>query len=40
LLQAHVFVPGPLLVHVAFGEQPPLFVEQELMGVHVIPSPE
>jgi hypothetical protein len=40
LLQAHVLVPGPVLVHVAFASHPPLLVLHELTGVQVIPSPE
>jgi hypothetical protein len=39
LLQAHEFVPGPVLVQVPYAEQPPLFVAHELMAVQVIPSP-
>jgi hypothetical protein len=35
----HVFVPAPVLVHVAFGSQPPLFVLQELAAVQVAPVP-
>jgi hypothetical protein len=38
-LHAHVFVPGPVIVHVAFTSHPPLFVVQGLTGVHVIPLP-
>jgi hypothetical protein len=39
VLQAHVFVPGPVVVHVAFAAQPPLFIVHELIWVQVIPSP-
>jgi hypothetical protein len=39
-LQAQVFVPAPVLVHVAFAEQPPLPIRHELTAVQVFPSPE
>jgi hypothetical protein len=39
-LHAHVFVPGPVMVQVAFTSQPPLFVVHGLTGVHVMPLPE
>jgi hypothetical protein len=35
-----MFVPGPVLVHVAFGEQPPLLMLQELIGAQTVPVPE
>jgi hypothetical protein len=28
VLHVQLFVPGPVIAHVAFGEQPPLFVAQ------------
>jgi hypothetical protein len=40
VLQAHVFVPASVLAHVAFGEQPPLFVKHELTAAQTVPSPE
>jgi hypothetical protein len=39
-LQAHEFVPGPVLVHVAWGSQPPLLVLHELTGAQTVPVPE
>jgi hypothetical protein len=38
-LQEQVLLPGPVLVHVAFGSQPPLFVAQLSTGVHEVPLP-
>jgi hypothetical protein len=35
-----VFVPGPVIVHVAFGSHPPLLVVHELSAVHFLPFPE
>ena len=40
MLQAQVFVPGPVDVQVALGLQPPLLVRHELIGVQVAPLPE
>ena len=37
-MQAHVLVPGPVDVQVAWGSQPPLFVAQLLIAVHVVPG--
>jgi hypothetical protein len=39
VLQAHVFVPGPVLVQVALTLQPPLLLVQLLMGEQAIPLP-
>ena len=39
-MHAQVTVPGPEFVHVALGSQPPLFVRQALIAVHVEPFPE
>jgi hypothetical protein len=39
LLQKHVLVPGPVLVHVALAEHPPLSVAHELMAVQAAPFP-
>jgi hypothetical protein len=33
-------MPGPVYVHVAFGEHPPLFVAHGLIGVQLMPLPE
>jgi hypothetical protein len=38
-LHAHVFVPGPVLVQLAFGSQLPWLVAQELAGEQIVPSP-
>jgi hypothetical protein len=38
-LQAQVLVPGPLIVQVALGSQPPLAVVQGLTAVQTPPSP-
>ena len=40
MLQAQVFVPGPVDVQVALVLQPPLLVRHELIPVHVMPVPE
>ena len=40
MLQAQVFVPGPVEVQVALRLQPPLLVRHELIGVQVVPLPE
>jgi hypothetical protein len=40
VLHVQVFVPGPVLVHLAFGSQPPLFVLHELTGAQLWPLPE
>jgi hypothetical protein len=40
VLQAQVFVPGPVEVQVALVLQPPLLVRHELIGVQVVPLPE
>jgi hypothetical protein len=39
-LQAHEFVPGPVLLHVALGAHPPLLVWHELTGAQAVPVPE
>jgi hypothetical protein len=39
-LQAHVLVPGPVDVQVAFGSQPPPLMVHALTGAQVVPSPE
>ena len=39
-LHAQELVPGPVMVHVALAEQPPLLVEQLLTAVQVVPLPE
>ena len=39
-MQAQLLVPGPVLVQVAFAEQPPLLVRQELTGAQAVPVPE
>jgi hypothetical protein len=38
-LQVQVFAPGPVMVHVALGSHPPLFVAHGLTGAQVPPSP-
>jgi hypothetical protein len=38
-LHAHEFVPGPVMVQVAFGSQLPWSVAQELAGAQIVPSP-
>jgi hypothetical protein len=38
--QVHELVPGPVIAHVAPVGQPPLFVWQGLIAVHVVPVPE
>jgi hypothetical protein len=38
-LHAQEFVPGPVLAHVAWASQPPLFVRQLLTGEHDCPAP-
>jgi len=40
VLQAQVFVPGPVDVQVALVLQPPLLVRHELTAVQVVPLPE
>ena len=37
MLQAHVLVPGPVLVHVEFKPQAPLLVTQLFIGVQDLP---
>jgi hypothetical protein len=37
---AQLFVPGPVIAHVAPVAQPPLFVSHGLTAVHVVPVPE
>jgi hypothetical protein len=39
-LQVHEFVPGPVLLQVAFVAQPPLLTEHELMAAQAEPVPE
>ena len=36
----HEFVPGPVLLHVAFVAQPPLLKRHELMAAQAVPVPE
>jgi len=38
-LHAHVRVPGPVKVQVAFGSQPPWFVAHESIAVQLVPLP-
>jgi hypothetical protein len=40
VLQAQLFVPGPVDVQVAFGSHPPLPVAQLSTGVQLCPLPE
>lgn len=35
-----VFVPGPVLLQVACGSHPPLFVRHESTGAQTVPVPE
>jgi hypothetical protein len=39
-LHAHVLVPGPVLVHVAFGSQPPWLMLHESTAAQNAPVPE
>jgi hypothetical protein len=38
--QPHVFVPGPVCMHVVVAGQPPLLLAQLLIAAHTIPLPE
>jgi hypothetical protein len=39
MLQTHEFVPGPVIVQVAFTSHPPLLVVHGLTAAHVWPLP-
>jgi hypothetical protein len=39
VLQAQVFVPGPVLVQLAWASQPPLLIRHESIGEHTTPLP-
>jgi len=39
-LHVQVFVPGPVLLQVAFGSHPPFCVRHELIGLQTVPVPE
>ena len=38
-MHAQLFVPGPVIMHVAFGSQPPLAVRHALIAAQTVPLP-